>query len=136
MGSHIIFVIASAISICSATTYLSPDQDIVLPSTSSASNPLTLLGANSPYFAGPSLYPSQYTIHILKVLGPNVNGVENIVPENCYVEQVAYVVRHGSRFPDNGAYKEWVALYNKVPPLRSKGNEHGKGKPGNRIRFK
>lgn len=36
------------------------------------------------------------------------------MPDNCYVEQVAYVVRHGSRYPDNGAYQQWVALYEKV----------------------
>ena len=40
--------------------------------------------------------------------------MENVIPEGCYVEQVAYVSRHGSRFPDQGAYNEWVALYNKV----------------------
>ena len=43
-----------------------------------------------------------------------MNGIENFVPENCYVDQVAYVVRHGSRFPDSGAYNQWVALYDKV----------------------
>jgi hypothetical protein len=36
------------------TTYLSPAQDIVLPASGSASNPLEWLGANSPYFAGES----------------------------------------------------------------------------------
>lgn len=35
-----------------ATTYLSPAQDIVLPASGSASNPLEWLGANGPYFAG------------------------------------------------------------------------------------
>lgn len=43
-----------------------------------------------------------------------MNAVENVVPDGCYVEQVAYVSRHGSRYPDQGAYNEWVALYNKV----------------------
>ena len=51
---------------------------------------------------------------MLSLPGPNVNDVENVIPEGCYVEQVAYVSRHGSRFPDQGAYNEWVALYNKV----------------------
>ena len=46
--------------------------------------------------------------------GPNVNGVDNTLPENCYVDQVAYVVRHGSRYPDGGAYAQWVALHEKV----------------------
>jgi hypothetical protein len=38
-----------------ATTYLSPAQDIILPESGSASNPLEWLGANSPYFAGESV---------------------------------------------------------------------------------
>jgi hypothetical protein len=33
-------------------TYLSPEQDIVLPDSSSAANPLVWLGANSPWYAG------------------------------------------------------------------------------------
>ena len=35
-----------------ATTYLSPAQDILLPASGNASEPLQWLGANSPYFAG------------------------------------------------------------------------------------
>jgi acid phosphatase len=51
-------------------------------------------------------------------VGPNVSGESNDVPEGCTVENVAYVVRHGSRYPDSGAYAEWTALYAKVrkPP--------------------
>ena len=62
----------------------------------------------------------------LRIPGPNVNGIENIIPENCYVEQVAYVVRHGSRYPDSSAYNEWVALYKKVV-LLSRDNVNVKG---------
>lgn len=80
-----------------ATTYLAPEQDINLPSSESATDPLKWLGANSPYFAG-----------------PNVNGVSSDVPEGCVIDQVAYVVRHGSRYPDTSAYNQWVALYEKV----------------------
>lgn len=36
----------------SAPVYLSPVQDILLPGSGSATNPLTSLGANSPWFAG------------------------------------------------------------------------------------
>lgn len=43
-----------------------------------------------------------------------MNNIANVVPDDCYVDQVAYVVRHGSRFPDSGAYKEWTTLYSKV----------------------
>lgn len=46
--------------------------------------------------------------------GPNVNNVSSDVPTGCTVEQAAYVVRHGSRYPDPGAYSGWVALYQKV----------------------
>lgn len=35
-----------------ATTFLSPQQDIVSPASGSASEPLKWAGANSPYFAG------------------------------------------------------------------------------------
>ncbi|RHZ48334.1 putative histidine acid phosphatase [Aspergillus thermomutatus] len=53
------------------------------------------LGANSPWFAG-----------------PNVNKISSNVPDQCSVDQAIYVVRHGSRYPDPGAYAEWQALYN------------------------
>ena len=43
-----------------------------------------------------------------------MNNISNAVPEGCTVDQVAYVVRHGSRFPDSGAYAQWTALYAKV----------------------
>lgn len=36
------------------------------------------------------------------------------VPEGCTVDQAAYVVRRGSRYPDPGAYSGWVALCQKV----------------------
>lgn len=32
------------------------------------------------------------------------------VPENCYVDQAAYISRHGSRYPDSGAYAGWVDM--------------------------
>jgi hypothetical protein len=47
-------VCAVASASVQAMTYLSPAQDIVLPASGSASNPLEWLGANSPYFAGES----------------------------------------------------------------------------------
>jgi hypothetical protein len=47
-------------------------------------------------------------------LGPNIYGISNAVPDNCVVEQVAYNVRHGSRYPDAGVYAQWTALYAKV----------------------
>ncbi|CAI7633117.1 unnamed protein product [Penicillium crustosum] len=76
---------------------LAPENDIVFSSSKTTSSPLQYAGGNAPYFAG-----------------PNVNGIENKTPEKCTVRQAAYVVRHGSRFPDTGSYESWVALYHKI----------------------
>lgn len=77
---------------------LAPEQDIRIDTASeTAANPLQWLGANSPWFAG-----------------PNVNDIDSEVPENCYVEQAAYAVRHGSRYPDTGAYNGWVSMQQRV----------------------
>ncbi|KAJ5983413.1 phosphoglycerate mutase-like protein [Penicillium waksmanii] len=76
---------------------LAPANDILFPSSKTAQSPLQYSGGNSPYFAG-----------------PNVNGVSNETPEKCTVQQAAYVVRHGSRFPDTGSYNSWVALQEKI----------------------
>ncbi|KAJ5321795.1 uncharacterized protein N7506_010925 [Penicillium brevicompactum] len=76
---------------------LAPANDIVFPSSKTSSNPLIYAGGNSPYFAG-----------------PNVNKIENTVPEKCTVRQAAYFVRHGSRFPDTGSYGSWVTLHDKI----------------------
>ncbi|KAG8627886.1 hypothetical protein KVT40_003759 [Elsinoe batatas] len=59
--------------------------------------PLQHLGANSPWFAG-----------------PNNNGISAEVPAQCTVDQAFYIIRHGSRYPDPGAYREWTDLYAKV----------------------
>jgi acid phosphatase len=42
------------------------------------------------------------------------------VPANCYVDQAAYVIRHGSRYPDPGAYSGWVDMQSRVGSLQSK----------------
>jgi hypothetical protein len=47
-------------------------------------------------------------------IGPNVNKISSDVPEGCSVDQAVYVVRHGSRYPDPGAYAEWQALHEAV----------------------
>jgi hypothetical protein len=47
-------------------------------------------------------------------IGPNIYGISNAVPDNCVVEQVSYNVRHGSRYPDSGAYAQWTTLFAKV----------------------
>ncbi|EFX01736.1 histidine acid phosphatase [Grosmannia clavigera kw1407] len=74
-------------------TLLAPTYDINFPNTSAAENPLNWLGANGPYAPGPNVY-----------------GIPYDVPENCTVEQAFYVSRHGSRYPDPGAYAGWVDM--------------------------
>ncbi|CAN8095916.1 unnamed protein product [Discula destructiva] len=76
-----------------AAQMLAPDNDINLPASESASEPLKWLGANGPYVAGPNVYD----------ISPDT-------PENCYVDQAAYISRHGSRYPDTGAYAGWVDM--------------------------
>ncbi|KAJ5496093.1 hypothetical protein N7539_001209 [Penicillium diatomitis] len=90
-------LLAAGTSQATAGTVLAPGYDIVFPSSKTSRNPLPYSVANSPYFPG-----------------PNVNGVKNEVPDRCTVQQAAYVVRHGSRFPDTGSYNSWVALKDKV----------------------
>lgn len=46
----------------------------------------------------------------LQVSGPEVTGISSKVPEGCKVDLSAFFSRHGSRYPDPGAYNEWVAL--------------------------
>ncbi|RYP12410.1 hypothetical protein DL767_011321 [Monosporascus sp. MG133] len=79
-----------------ALQYLAPLQNINFPSSKSAADPLKWLGANGPWYAG-----------------PNVFGISPDVPESCYVDQAAYISRHGSRYPDKGAYGGWVSMYEK-----------------------
>ncbi|KAI0167152.1 phosphoglycerate mutase-like protein [Hypoxylon sp. FL1284] len=74
--------------------YLAPSQDINFPTSDSAANPLQRLGANGPWYAG-----------------PNIFGLSPEVPENCRVDRAAYISRHGSRYPDQGAYDEWLSMY-------------------------
>ncbi|KEP45121.1 putative histidine acid phosphatase, partial [Rhizoctonia solani 123E] len=70
---------------------------LAIPFAAAAFNPLQWLGANGQW------YPA-----------PNVAGVSPEVPEGCAVDQVAIASRHGSRYPDPGAYNEWLALEAKV----------------------
>jgi hypothetical protein len=51
-------------------------------------------------------------------IGPNIYRISNAAPDNCIVEQVAYNVRHGSRYPDPGAYAQWTTLHAKVDFIR------------------
>ncbi|KAF3036863.1 hypothetical protein E8E11_001625 [Didymella keratinophila] len=46
--------------------------------------------------------------------GPEVTGISSDVPAGCKVELAAFFSRHGSRYPDNGAYNEWKSLYDRI----------------------
>lgn len=47
-------------------------------------------------------------------VGPEVTGISSEVPEGCHVDLAAFFSRHGSRYPDTGAYNEWLSLYTHV----------------------
>ncbi|EJT76701.1 acid phosphatase PHO1 [Gaeumannomyces tritici R3-111a-1] len=76
-----------------AGTRLDPVQPVRLPDGVSVKSPLAHLGGNGPWTdAG------------------NVNGISSDVPEGCHVDQAAYVLRHGSRYPDPGAHGGWLEM--------------------------
>ncbi|KAJ5895582.1 phosphoglycerate mutase-like protein [Penicillium taxi] len=104
------FISSLLLAAASQAQILAPDNDITFPSTTNSQNPLQYSGGNSPYFAG-----------------PNANDIENTVPDKCNVQQAAYIVRHGSRFPDTGSYNSWVAIQEKIQASKeSKGfTAHG-----------
>lgn len=64
-------------------------------------NPLEHLGGGSPHFKG-----------------PNVFDISPDAPEGCSVDQAAFSSRHGSRYPDPGAYNGWLDLSAKVILIR------------------
>lgn len=82
-----------------AVQFLAPEQDINLPASATASSPLQWLGANSPWFAGPDVY-----------------SIPSTTSDNCAIDQTAYIVRHGSRYPDQGAYNGWVEMASRFAP--------------------
>ncbi|EED17079.1 histidine acid phosphatase, putative [Talaromyces stipitatus ATCC 10500] len=100
----------SALSTASVGQILAPSDDIVFAASASAKDPLAWAGANSPYRAGPNVY-----------------GISNEVPDGCSVKQAAYIVRHGSRFPDSGAYAGWVDLRNRIQAAKTAGNLTARG---------
>lgn len=46
--------------------------------------------------------------------GPEVTNISSNVPSGCKVELAASFSRHGSRYPDKGAYAEWTDLYSRL----------------------
>ncbi|KAK6209213.1 hypothetical protein LQW54_006533 [Pestalotiopsis sp. IQ-011] len=94
MASSLLVGVSLAVAgVSAAGQILAPTQDINFPVSETATDPLKWLGANGPWYAG-----------------PDVNGISSNVPDNCYVDQAAYILRHGSRYPDSGAYAGWVSM--------------------------
>ncbi|KIP03175.1 hypothetical protein PHLGIDRAFT_130304 [Phlebiopsis gigantea 11061_1 CR5-6] len=60
-------------------------------------NPLQHSGPASPYFDAP---PEE--------------GISESTPDGCVVDQAAYIVRHGSRYPEPGSFSGWQSLYQKI----------------------
>jgi acid phosphatase len=46
--------------------------------------------------------------------GPEVTGISSDIPSGCTVDQAAFFSRHGSRYPDRGAYNEWANLSSRI----------------------
>lgn len=69
----------------------------LLGGASASFNPLHHLGGNSPWYEGPDVF-----------------SIDPAAPEGCLVDQAAFTSRHGSRYPDPGAYNEWTNLSAKV----------------------
>ncbi|KAH9919490.1 phosphoglycerate mutase-like protein [Epithele typhae] len=68
----------------------------VANASGNAFKPLQHSGPASPYFDAPAQF-----------------GIGSDTPAECKVEQAAYIVRHGSRYPEPGSYNGWVSLYEK-----------------------
>ncbi|KXN92492.1 Acid phosphatase PHO1 [Leucoagaricus sp. SymC.cos] len=61
-----------------------------------AFNPLHHSGPASPYFDAPA-----------------EAGISEETPDGCVVDQAAYIVRHGSRYPEPGSFVGWQNLFEK-----------------------
>lgn len=55
-----------------------------------------------------------HQLHSLTIIGPDVTGISSSVPAGCKVELSAFFSRHGSRYPDTGAYNGWVELQKRL----------------------
>ncbi|OJT13455.1 Acid phosphatase PHO1 [Trametes pubescens] len=60
-------------------------------------DPLQHSGPASPYFDAPSQF-----------------GIDSSTPSQCVVDSAAYIVRHGSRYPEPGSFAGWQALFAKL----------------------
>ncbi|KAF8588893.1 phosphoglycerate mutase-like protein [Ramaria rubella] len=63
----------------------------------SAFDPLQHAGGESPWFPAPEQF-----------------GVSPELPQGCFVDQAAYITRHGSRYPEVGSFAGWATLFSKL----------------------
>ncbi|KAJ7438463.1 phosphoglycerate mutase-like protein [Mycena latifolia] len=74
-----------------------PGALVAIPAVFGASfDPLQHSGPASPYFDAPSQ-----------------DGISSDTPAGCVVDQAAYILRHGSRFPEPGSFTGWQGLFAK-----------------------
>ncbi|CRK27455.1 hypothetical protein BN1708_004359 [Verticillium longisporum] len=92
-ASVLAILAVTGVARAAAGVSLDPVQPVLLPDGAYAKNPLSHLGGNGPWNAA-----------------GDVNGISSDIPENCHVDQAAYVLRHGSRFPDTGAHNGWLEM--------------------------
>ncbi|KAF8515380.1 phosphoglycerate mutase-like protein [Hysterangium stoloniferum] len=60
-------------------------------------DPTKHAGGESPWFPAPEQY-----------------GISAELPKGCVVDQAAYIVRHGARYPEVGSFAGWVTLHSKL----------------------
>ncbi|KAF9269467.1 phosphoglycerate mutase-like protein [Marasmius fiardii PR-910] len=77
-------------------TLLFSSFSVVAKPDHSPFNPLEHSGPASPYFNAPSQ-----------------SNIDTEIPEGCTVDQVAYIVRHGSRYPEPGSFNGWKDVFAK-----------------------
>lgn len=54
------------------------------------------------------------TLAYTRPTGPEVTSIPSDVPDGCRVDLAAFFSRHGSRYPDTGAYRQWTDLHDRV----------------------
>ncbi|KAF2963950.1 hypothetical protein GQX73_g9612 [Xylaria multiplex] len=105
-ATHTISTMRPLLALSSLAAWLAQTTDAT-KTTRKPFDVLEHLGANSPWFTGPA---------------PNVavsGSLSRDAPTGCAVDQAVYVARHGSRYPDPGAYDGWVALHDKASQVKS-----------------
>ncbi|KAF7311381.1 Phosphoglycerate mutase-like protein [Mycena kentingensis (nom. inval.)] len=70
---------------------------LLLPTAAYAFDPLHHSGPASPYFDAPTQ-----------------DGIPHDMPAGCIVDQAAYILRHGARYPEPGSFAGWQNLFAKL----------------------